>query len=403
MLKALLLYLQKLRLKYSTSLNVKEGKLPNQGYLTDIQKVKGINKTELDALQPVLNKFSFRAHEHYLSLINWQNPDDPIKKIIIPNLQELEKWGRLDASNEKDYSIMPGFQHKYTSTAVMLISNVCGGFCRFCFRKRLFLHPEMNEYIQDLEPVFSYIEAHPEINNVLLTGGDGLILSTSKLKTIISRLRQINHVKIIRIGTKLLAFNPFRILNDENLIKLLSTYSLPEKRIYIMTHFNHPAEISQPTLKAVQLLLKAGVILANQTPMLKGINDSPYILANLFKKLSYIGIPPYYVFICRPTIGNFSFSVPIEKALEIFQKAQMMCSGLAKRARLTMSHASGKIEPVALTDKHIIFRYHRAADDSTSGDIMLFKRNPNAYWFDDYQEIVDTYAYQKPYRCFGPE
>lgn len=376
--------------------------MPHQGYLSNINKLP-LTKEEKLELEPVLKKFSFRAHSHYLSLINWNNPKDPLKRIILPQKEELIEWGRLDASSEKNFSILPGFQHKYTSTAVLLISNVCGGFCRFCFRKRLFLHPDINEYIHDFEPVFSYLENHPEINNVLLTGGDGLLVSTKKLKKIISRLREINHIKIIRIGTKLLAFNPYRILKDPELLQLIKTYSLPEKRIYIMTHFNHPQEISPQSVEAANLLIKAGAILANQTPLLKGVNDEPYTLASLFRKLSYIGIPPYYVFICRPTVGNLTFSVPIEKALTIFQKAQMMCSGLAKRARLTMSHSTGKIEPIALTQEHIIFRYHRSADNSQSGDVMFFKRNSKAYWFDDYEEIVHSYSYDKPYRCFGPE
>jgi len=377
--------------------------LPSKGYLMDINKIKGLSSKEKEELAPVVEQFSFRAHEHYLSLINWEDPKDPLKRVILPQKEELIPWGRLDASSEKNFSIFPGLQHKYTSTAVLLISNVCGGFCRFCFRKRLFLHPDVNEYIHDFEPVFSYLENHPEINNVLLTGGDGLLVSTNKLKKIISRLREIKHIKIIRIGTKLLAFNPYRILKDPELLELIKNYSLPEKRIYIMTHFNHPQEISPQSIKAANLLIKAGAILANQTPFLKGVNDDPYTLASLFKKLSYIGIPPYYVFICRPTIGNFVFSVPIEKALVTFQKAQMMCSGLAKRARLTMSHSTGKIEPIALTQEHIIFRYHRAADSEQSGEVMFFKRNPHAYWFDDYEEIVHNYSYNNPYRCFGPE
>ena len=376
----------------------------NKGvFYTELEKIDQISTKEVQELKKVLSKFRFKAHEHYLGLINWDDPDDPLKKVIIPQKHELISWGRIDASNEKNYTVMPGLQHKYNSTAVMLLSNECAGYCRFCFRKRLFIYSDEEDHIKDVDEAINYIKAHKEITNVLITGGDGFMLPTSKLKEVISKLRKIPHVHIIRIGTKVLAYNPARIIEDLDLLELLKYYSKPNKRIYVMTHFNHPREISEKSLKAADLLLKAGVILCNQTPMLKGVNDDPDTLANLFAKLSFTGITPYYVFICRPTIGNRGFAVPVEKALEVFQKAQMKCSGLAKRARLTMSHETGKIEAVSQTKDEIYFRYHRSADDSQSGDFMVFKRNPNAYWFDDYDEVVKVYSYNNPYRCYGPE
>jgi len=373
------------------------------GYLTDVRDINKLSQEEIRSIEPVMEKFRFKAHEYYLSLIDWEDPNDPLKRIILPQKDELIPWGRLDASNERNYTVVPGLQHKYTSTAVMLMSNICAGYCRFCFRKRLFIYPEEEDHIKDLEEAIKYIETNPEITNVLITGGDGLMVSTSKLKMVISRLRQIPHIHIIRIGTKVLAYNPYRVIEDNELLELLNRYSTPDKRIYVMTHFNHSKEISSKSLEAIDLLLKAGVVLANQTPMLKGVNDDPDIMADLFRKLSFTGVTPYYVFLCRPTVGNKGFAIPVEKALEIFQKAQMKCSGLAKRARLTMSHETGKIEVVSQTEDEIYFRYHRSADEDQSGDFMVFKKNPEAFWFDDYDEIIKKYSYNKPYRCYGPE
>ena len=184
---------------------------------------------------------------------------------------------------------------------------------------------------------------------------------------------------------------------------MFEKYSNPARNIYIMAHFNHPREITETAIKAMNLLRKAGTVTVNQTPLIRGINDDPDVLAELFNKLSYIGVPPYYLFICRPTLGNKNYAIPIEAAFEIFEQARMLCSGLAKRARLVMSHSTGKIEIVGLTDSQVYMRYHRASDPQEKARFMIFKRNPNAYWFDDYDEIIEEYSMENPYRCLGPE
>ncbi len=368
----------------------------NGVFFTDVSKLSQLSCEDLKEIQPVVEKFRFKASSHYLGLINWKDSNDPLKRIILPQKHELIPWGRMDASNEKSYTVVPGLQHKYTSTAVMLLSNECAGYCRFCFRKRLFIHPEKEDRLKDVYEAVSYIKANDGITNVLLTGGDGLMVSTRKLKRVISRIREIPHVRIIRIGTKVLAYNPSRITEDRELLETLREYSKPDRRIYVMTHFNHPKEISSESLKAADMLIKSGVVLANQTPMLRGVNDSPEVMSELFRKLSFSGITPYYVFLCRPTVGNRGFAVPVEEALDIFQRAQTMCSGLAKRARLTMSHETGKIEVIAQTQEEIFFKYHRSADNGTSGDFMAFRRNPKAFWFDDYKDMTKRYSFNNP-------
>jgi lysine 2,3-aminomutase len=363
-------------------------------YINDISRVKGMSGEELECLKPVMDKFEFKSNEYYLSLINWEDPDDPIKRIIIPCQEELDQWGKLDASNEKKYSVMPGVQHKYPSTAVFLASDSCGGYCRYCFRKRLFIYPEQREFITDYEAAYEYVRKHKEINNVLITGGDALMLSTGKLEKIISSLRTIDHVKIVRIGTKLLAYNPYRVINDPELCELIKRYSLPDRRMYFMLHFSHPNEITDVSLQACDRLIKSGAILCNQTPILRGVNDDPEVMGELFNRLSYIGIAPYYIFLCRPTVGNLTYAVPVEEAFHLFQTARGMCSGLGKRAKIAMSHADGKIEVIAMTEDNIIFRIHRAADPDDSGKVFICKRNPGAYWFDDYKEILETISHQ---------
>lgn len=357
-------------------------------YITRLDHVEGLKNGDREELKRVTERFAFRANEYYLSLIDWDDPDDPIRRVIVPDIRELEPWGDLDASKESLYKKAPGLEHKYETIALILTTNVCGAFCRFCFRKRLFMN-DNQEVERDLTKAFEYIEAHTELTNVLLTGGDPLILSTNKLGRIIGRLREMDHIKIIRIGTKMPVFNPYRIVRDPSLVDMLGRYSTMKRRIYVIVHFNHPRELTDVALEGMDSLQRAGVITVNQTPLIAGVNDDPAVLADLFTKLSFYGIAPYYIFQCRPTLGNKTYAVPVEAGYEIVEEAKNRCAGLAKRSRYVMSHRTGKIEIVGLTRDHIYFKYHRAATSGECGRFMIFKRNPEAYWFDDYTELVD--------------
>jgi lysine 2,3-aminomutase len=365
-------------------------------YVTNIAHVPQIGENERASLARVTEEFVFRANEYYLSLIDWDDPNDPIRRLVIPDARELDNWGRLDASNEELYTRVPGLEHKYDSVALLLVNDVCGAYCRFCFRKRLFMN-ENDEVHRDVSPGIDYIRDHTEITDVLLTGGDPLLMSNRQLRNVIGQLREIEHVKVIRIGSKLPAFNPYRFMDDPELLQIFEQYSTPEKRIYVMCHFNHPRELSPEAVRGLSALQSAGVVTVNQTPIIAGVNDNPDTLSELFRRCSAHGVTPYYVFQCRPTLGNRMFALPVEKTYKIFETAKMRGSGLAKRARLCMSHETGKLEILALTAGHIIFKYHRAADPDLCGRVMIFKRNRNAYWFDDYTDLVDEYQLENPY------
>ena len=371
-------------------------------YFTRVDELEHLSQHERAELKKVADKFAFRCNDYYLSLINWDDPNDPIRRIVIPNTQELDEWGRLDPSEEKAFTVIPGLEHKYNSTVLMLVSNVCEGICRYCFRKRVFMNSQQ-EYLRDLPSALRYLRDHTEITNVLLTGGDTILLSTSQLEDIVRPLRDIEHIRIIRIGTKVPAFNPYRIIDDPALPEMLGAYSTQGRKIYVMTHFVHPRELTAPAMKAVSLLQKAGVEVANQTPLIKGVNDNPTVLADLLAELSFIGAVPYYVFQCRPASGNKAYTVPIETGYEIVERAKAMVSGLAKRVRFVMSHSTGKIEIVGRTEDCVFFKYHRAALDEDSGRFLVFKSNPTACWFDDYDEIIQDYPMDLPYRSYGPE
>lgn len=371
-------------------------------YYTKIEQIEQLSKEEKKQLKPVGEKFEFRCNDYYLSLINFDDPDDPIRRLIIPDVSELDEWGRLDPSDEETYTIIPGLEHKYNSTVLLLVSNHCEGICRYCFRKRVFIKKD-DQCLEDIDSAMNYIRDHNEITNVLLTGGDPLLEPTERLEKIISGLRQIDHVQIIRIGTKMPAFNPAKIIENLDLLKIVKRYSTEDKKIYFMTHFAHPRELTDLAVKAVNLLKDAGALIDNQNPLIKGVNDNPDDLAELLAKLSFIGAVPYYIFQCRPALGNRACTVPIEKGYDIIEKAKAQVSGLAKRARFVMSHSTGKIEIVGKANDRIYLKYHRAADDADSGLFMVMKSNPDAYWFDDYNEVIKSYPANRPYRSYGPE
>lgn len=361
--------------------------MPQTRFLSKLSQVGALKKlpvAEQRRMLQVEQRYAFRSNSYYNSLINWDDPLDPIRRIIIPDQDELQQWGQLDASGEHTYAKTPGLEHKYSDTALLLVSDMCGALCRFCFRKRLFMAGN-HEVSRDVTQGLDYIRNHPEINNVLLTGGDPLLLSTIKLRDIIRKLREIEHVRIIRIGSKMPAFNPYRILDDPELLTLFKTYSLPQRRIYLMAHFNHPRELTEQAIEALTRIQEAGVCIMNQTPIIRGVNDNAETLSELLNTLSFIGVAPYYVFQCRPTKGNAAYTVPVEESYEIFAEAISKCSGLARRCRFSMSHVSGKVEVAGLTEDQIFFRYHRSPDpDRNPGEIIVCERNPEGYWLDDY-------------------
>jgi lysine 2,3-aminomutase len=353
------------------------------GYRTDIRQIKELSEDERNLLLPVTDEYVFRVSDYYLSLIDWNNPDDPIRRIVIPNAGELAEYGRLDPSDEASNYVAKGCQHKYTTTALLLVSDVCGAYCRFCFRKRLFKDDVESEISLDVSEGVAYIAAHPEINNVLLTGGDPLILSSGRLDKILTALRAIPHVKVIRLGSKMLAFDPTRIAGDARLLEVLARHSRADARLYVMGHFNHPRELTEEALKAIAAVQGAGVAIVNQTPLLRGVNDRPEVLGELLDRLSWAGVTPYYLFQNRPVAGNADFVVPLREGYAVYEEAKARTSGLGKRLRYAMSHTTGKLEILAVEGDRIYLKYHQARHQEDQGRFLIRQLPENAGWFDD--------------------
>ena len=350
-------------------------------YITSIDRIEGLSPAERQALAPVAGKYAFRLNDYYLDLIDWSDPNDPIRQLVIPRGEELEDYGALDASDEGANTVARGVQHKYADTALLLCNEVCGAYCRYCFRKRLFM-ADNDDANNDVSAGIEYIREHREISNVLLTGGDPLLMSTRRIAEILDALAAIPHVRVIRIGSKMPAFDPWRLRNDYGLWETLRQHP-SRQRIYLMAHFDHPRELTAEALTELQTWHAAGVTTVNQCPLIRGINDRPEVLAELWSRLSYAGCPPYYLFQGRPTAGNAPYEVPIVEGWSIFQQALTRGSGLARRARFVMSHATGKIEIVAVDRSSIYLRYHQAKDPSDLGRFLVAERDDTAGWLDE--------------------
>lgn len=355
-------------------------------YIRDIGQVAEIPESERETLKKVAERYAFRVNDYYLRLIDWDDPHDPIRQIVIPRVEELGDWGTLDASNERAYTVAQGVQHKYRDTVLLLCNEVCGAYCRYCFRKRLFMDGN-DEVSNDVSQGVAYIAAHPEVTNVLLTGGDPLLMSTRRLVEILTALREIPHVRIIRIGSKMPAFDPSRVLNDSDLQAAFRRFSTPEKRIYLMCHFDHPRELTGLAVSGIDCLLRNQVICVNQCPLIRGINDAAAVLAELFATLSYIGCPQYYLFQGRPTQGNEPYETPLVRGWQLFSQALQHGSGLARRPRYVMSHSTGKVEVLAVDASHIYLRYHSASDPANAGRFGIYARDDQAYWFDQLRPV----------------
>ena len=357
-------------------------------YVRSLDHIAQIPDDVRERLKKVEKRYVFRANDYYLDLIDWNDPADPIRQLIIPREEELRDWGKLDASNEASVTVARGVQHKYTDTVLLLCNEVCGAYCRYCFRKRLFMD-ENDETSNDISEGLRYIAEHPEVNNVLLTGGDPLLMSPRRLIDIFVKLRAIPHVRVIRLGSKMPAFDPYRVLGSAKLQEAFAEFSTPQQRIYLMAHFDHPRELTDLAVEGIAACLASGLICVNQCPLIKGVNDDPAVLRELYNRLSYIGCPPYYLFQGRPTAGNEPYELPIVRGWEIFSEAIAGGSGLARRARFVISHETGKVQVMAVDRRYIYLRYHEAKDPADIGRFFVCHRDDDAYWLDQLRPVED--------------
>ena len=348
----------------------------------DLRAPLNLTQGEYESICAEIARFPMSVTKYYFSLIDPTDQNDPIRRMAIPTGKTVSMDGALDTSGEHSNTKLKGVQHKYRQTILVLISADCAMFCRHCFRRRL-VGKSMEEVAGNVSDVTAYIRAHPEVNNVLLSGGDSFLLPTNKLEAWLEPLSALPELDFIRFGTRTPVTFPQRILTDPSLVDLLSAYA-QKKQLYVVTHFNHPGEITPESTAAIRALQKTGVMIKNQTVLLRGINDDAQTLAALLRGITALGVMQHYIFQCRPVRGVKSiFQVPIRTGTKIVQTALAEQNGLGK-ADYTMSHVTGKIRILGESGGgETIFQYKTAKDPQNIGRIFTLPLTDTDTWLND--------------------
>ena len=307
--------------------------------LEELEKILDLTERDKEEIRESLKTLKMSITPYYLSLIDQSRYNDPIRLQSIPSLLELEKtpYEVEDPLKEDSYSPVPGLIHRYPDRALLLVTDSCPTLCRHCTRRRLTEKIERKSTHLDLNKAVEYISSHREIRDIIISGGDPLILSDQMLERIISSIRKIKNVEIIRIGTRAPVTLPQRITPE--LCEMLKRYH----PIWINTHFNHPKEITEESSRACEMLADTGIPLGNQSVLLKGINDDPDIMKNLVQGLLKIRVRPYYLYQCDMVEGLSHFRTTVEKGVEIIEALQGFTSGLAVPTFVIDAPGMGKI------------------------------------------------------------
>lgn len=298
---------------------------------------------ELEAIGKLESDYKLAIPPYYFSLIDPEDPNDPIRIQSVPSPLEAENpsgYELEDPLEEDKDSPVPGLTHRYPDRALLVTTHVCTMYCRFCTRKRAtMVRGGWDAISRNDQRMVDYVASHPEIRDVIVSGGDPLTLPTAKLKFFLDNLSKIPHVDVIRIGTRVPVTLPMRLFDTE-LIDLLAS----AEKVWIQTHFNHPREITPEAKRVCNSLLRAGMPVNNHSVLLKGVNDDLETMRKLMRGLLRIKVRPYYVFHCDPVIGAGHFRTSVWKGIEIMEGLRGHMSGLGIPTYVVDSpHGGGKI------------------------------------------------------------
>ena len=346
-------------------------------------KEKFGDSIDIESLQPAFDNFQVRITPAALDLI--KEVGDPMWNQYVPSTDELDIVdGVIDSLDEDADSPVPNITHRYPDRVLFLVSPVCASYCRFCTRRRKVGDAEkipLNQY----DSAFEYIRNHPEVRDVILSGGDPMMLSDRRLEHILSTLRAIPHVEIIRIGSRITSHLPERITPE--FCDMVQKYH----PIYMNTHFNHPDELTPAAVAALDRLSRVGVVLGCQTVLLRGVNDDPQIMMKLMHALLRARVRPYYIYMADQVAGGEHFRTNVEKGLEIVKALRGWTSGLAVPHFVIDAPGGGGKVPLLpeyveeITDEAVIFRNYegkrfvykqprRVATPASEPDIVPIRR-----------------------------
>jgi KamA family protein len=350
----------------------------------DIGKVIRLSEAEKTKMAEIIKKYPMCVTPYYFSLIYADEKDGPIFRMAIPDVNEFSEGGEPDTSGEYQNTVITGMQHKYKQTALILSTDRCAMYCRHCFRKRM-VGGDGNEVAKFLPAMAEYIKSHKEINNVLISGGDAFMNENAIIEKYLKYLVPLKNLDFIRFGTRMPVVLPQRITDDHELLSILEKYG-KQKKIYIITQFNHPRELTPEAIGAIKALHEAGCSIRNQTVLLRGVNDNPDTLALLFNELTMQAVHPYYLFQCRPAKGvKNQFQLPLKKGVKIVDEAKSKMNGQAKAFRYCMSQKTGKIEILGLYPGQdlMLFKYHQAKHDRDASRIFAQRVADDQGWLDE--------------------
>lgn len=400
----------------------------------NIPQIQSISSEIIEAIEIVGSVLPFKTNNYVVdNLINWNNiPDDPMFKLTFPqkdmllpaNYQEMksviksgaDKAAIKVAANKIRLTLNPhpagqlehnvpmiegeklfGMQHKYRQTLLFFPSQgqTCHAYCTFCFRWPQFVGMEDLKFAsKEAEHLVKYVKEHTEVTDVLFTGGDPLIMKTKHLETYIRPLLDANipNLRNIRIGTKALGYWPYRFLTDEDAESLLILFEDVKRagmHLAFMAHFNHPVELSTDAVaEAIKSILKTGAVIRTQSPVLKHINDSAEVWADMLKKQVSLGCVPYYMFVARNTGAQHYFSIPLVEAWKIFRETYQSVSGICRTLRgPSMSCLPGKVQILGVADvkeeKVMVFRMIQGRNPNWAARPFFAKYDENAIWYTD--------------------
>ena len=298
------------------------------------------DKNYCQSISPVVAKYPMAITPYYASLIRKVDMADPVFQMCVPQLNELHDPAFLssDPLEEQEDMPVPGLVHRYPDRALLIATTTCSMYCRHCTRKRVAGTRESNISARRLEQVCAYLSAHPEISDVIVSGGDPLTMSDDAIEMILSAIRRIQSVQIIRIGTRVPVVLPMRI--TDSLVTMLKKYH----PLWINTHFNHPDEITDESVCACTKLADAGIPLGNQSVLLRNVNDRPQIIEHLCRKLVRMRVRPYYLYQCDLVRGIEHFRTPVSRGIEIMEYLRGRLSGVAiPTFVIDAPHGGGKI------------------------------------------------------------
>ncbi len=343
----------------------------------DFEQVFKLTESERKALNsPGL--FRVDVTPYYVSLINPEDPQDPIRRQIIPTAGEIDAFTGMmeDSLSEDRHSPVPGLVHRYPDRVLMLVTTQCASYCRYCTRARIVGDPNQTFSRSEFEAQIDYLKRTPQVRDVLLSGGDPLTLAPKLLEELLTRLREIPHIEVLRIGSRVPVFMPMRVTDE--LTDMLQRFH----PLWMNIHVNHPNEISLELAQAADKLTRAGIPLGNQSVLLAGVNDCVHIQRDLVQKLVRIRVRPYYLYQCDLVAGAGHFRTPVAKGIEIIEGLRGHTSGFAVPTYVIDAPGGGGKIPV-MPNYHI-----------SSSDHKIVLRN--------YEGYITTYEEPQDYQAHDP-